>query len=97
MTRAEAMRKLVQLFGRNGRYRIGKRRSSPERRAVALARMEELKQQIQPLAAEYERCGRESDYYQFWVGKTDGVLTLQQAKGDSWDDVLAQLETKRKA
>ena len=95
MTRQEALAKVRTLLGNAGRYRVGRRTSSPERRAAARARKEALIAQIKPLSAQDERARAEARYYNFWVGKRDGFFTSQRAEGDTWEDVIAQLETPR--
>jgi hypothetical protein len=99
MTREQAMTTLRRVLGKQGRYRVGRRLSSPERREAARQRVAELeermrplKEQLRALAHEQSRFEQEARYFKFWVGTTDhGLFTMERAKGDTWEEVLAGL------
>ena len=102
MTREDALTKLWALFGRAGRYQVGRRASSPERRAAAAAAVERLTREMEPLLAPLNALQKkrrqfqeEARYYKFQVSKKEGPFSIGQAKGDSWEEVFAGLETKQ--
>jgi hypothetical protein len=102
MTREEAFTKLRRLLGPAGRVRIGRKLSSPERREAAQAAVAAIEAEMAPLLAQLRGLHArkrvvedEASYRKFWVGTYDGFFVREKAKGDTWEEVVAELERRQ--
>jgi hypothetical protein len=112
MTRQEALQKLTKILGKDARYQVLREVTSPERRekaraeraAIAVER-QELYRQIEAqfgaakraLEQRESRAFREMGAYRFSAYRRQGSFSLEVAKGDTWEELFADLEARTAA